>query len=105
MMRFMNSRSCEVISNAPSYPFRNCSSQIRLSRSRWLLGSSSSRQRDAHLPAARERADIALHHLLAEAEPRQRLARPAIEGIAVEFLKTALHLAVARDDLVHVIGT
>ena len=62
------------------------------------------RQRHAHLPAARERADVAVHHLLAEAEARQRLARPAVERIAVEFLETVLHLAIARDDVVHLVG-
>ncbi len=51
------------------------------------------RQRHPHLPAARQLADVAFHHLLAEAEARQRLARPAVEPIAVEFLETVLHLA------------
>ena len=46
-------------------------------------------QRHAHLPAAGQRADIAVHHLLAEAEPVQHLARPAIQRIAVEFLEAA----------------
>ena len=61
------------------------------------------RQRHPHLPAARQRADVAFHHFLAETETRQRLTRAAIEGIAVEFLEAVLHLAIARDDLVHVI--
>src|SRR5258707_1380402 len=39
-MRFMNSRSCEVMRRAPGYDFRNCSSQIIDSMSRWLVGSS-----------------------------------------------------------------
>ena len=64
-MRFMNSRSCEVISSAPGSDFRNCSSQMIDSMSRWFVGSSISRtsglpeqharERDAHLPAARQR--------------------------------------------------
>ena len=62
------------------------------------------RQRHAHLPAAGERADVAVHHLLAEAEARQRLARAAVERIAVEFLEAVLHLAIARDDVVHLVG-
>jgi hypothetical protein len=79
-----------------------------------LLGSSSSitsgrirriRASATHFPAAGERADIALHHLLAEAEARQRLASPAVEGVTVELLETALHLAVTRDDRVHLVGT
>ncbi len=41
-MRFMKARSCEVIISAPSKFFRNASSQIRLSMSRWFDGSSSS---------------------------------------------------------------
>src|SRR4029077_20622150 len=127
MMRLMNSRSCEVISSAPSYPFRNCSSQIRLSRSRWLLGSSSSitsgrikRMRASAtrifqppesaatapslISALQTRPDTASHHPRPEAEPRQRLAGPAVERVAVEFLETVLHLAIARDDLFHVVG-
>src|ERR1022692_3923027 len=36
----MNSRSCEVIRIAPGYDFRNCSSQMIDSMSRWLVGSS-----------------------------------------------------------------
>ena len=61
-------------------------------------------QRHAHLPAAGERADVAVHHLLAEAEPVQHLARAAVQRIAVEFLEAALHLAIAGDDVVHVVG-
>src|SRR4051794_31488274 len=53
------------------------------------------RQRHAHLPAARELADVAVHHLLAEAEAGQRLARTAVERVAVELLERVLHLAVA----------
>ncbi len=49
-------------------------------------------------------ADIAVHHLLAEAEAREDFARAAIEGVAVEFLEAGLDFAVARDDRVHVIG-
>ena len=41
-MRFMNSRSCEVRSRAPSYALRKFSSQMSDSRSRWFEGSSSS---------------------------------------------------------------
>ena len=62
------------------------------------------RQRHAHLPAARQRADIAVHHLLAEAEAVQHLARAAIQRVAVELLEAPLHLAVALDDRVHLVG-
>ena len=61
------------------------------------------RQRDAHLPAARQRADVAVHHLLAEAEPGEDFARAALERIAVQFLEARLHLAVALDDRLHLV--
>ena len=61
-------------------------------------------QRHAHLPAARQRADVAVHHLLAEAEAGEHFARAAVQRIAVELLEAALHLAVALDDLVHLVG-
>jgi hypothetical protein len=41
--RFMNSRSCDVISSAPGRDLRNASSQMIDSISRWLVGSSISR--------------------------------------------------------------
>ena len=58
-------------------------------------------QRHAHLPAAGQQADIAVHALLAEAQARQHLARPRIQRIAVQFLEAPLHLAIAFDDGVH----
>ena len=61
-------------------------------------------ERHAHLPAAREGADVAVHHLLAEAQPGQHLARAAFERIAAELLEAPLHLAVALDDVFHLIG-
>ena len=61
-------------------------------------------QRHAHLPAARQRADVAVHHLLAEAQAGQDLARPALQRVAVQLLEAPLHLAVARDDRLHVVG-
>ena len=62
------------------------------------------RERHAHLPAAGQRADIALHHLLAEAQAGQDLAGPAIEGVAVELLEACLDLAVALDQGFHLVG-
>ena len=62
------------------------------------------RQRHAHLPAARQRADVAVHHLLAEAQSRQHLAGAALQRVAAELLETALHLAIAHDDVVHLVG-
>lgn len=61
-------------------------------------------KRHAHLPAARQRTDIAVHHLLAEAQTREHFAGASLERIAVQFLVTRLHLAVALDDLLHAIG-
>ena len=61
-------------------------------------------ERDAHLPAARERADVAVHHLLAEAEAREHLARAGLERVAAELLEARLHLAVALDDALHLVG-
>ena len=56
-------------------------------------------QRHAHLPAARQRADVAVHHLLAEAQAGEHFARPALQRVAVQLLEARLHLAVARDDV------
>ena len=38
-----------------------------------------------------------------EAEAREHLARAALQRVAVELLETRLHLAVARDDVLHVV--
>ena len=83
------------------------------SRSRWLDGSSSSsasgrieqdaRQRHAHLPPARERAHVAVHHLLREAQAGEDLARPRLEGVAAELVEARLHLAEAVDERVHLV--
>ena len=56
------------------------------------------RHRDAHLPAARQRADVAVDPLVVEAEPVQHLARLAFERVAAEMLVLLLHLAEARED-------
>ncbi len=61
-------------------------------------------ERDAHLPAAGEHADVALHHRLAEAEAGEDLLRPSLQRVAVEFLEASLHLAVSLDDRVHLVG-
>ena len=61
-------------------------------------------KRHAHLPAAGQGAHIAIHHLLAEAEPVQNLARSPILRIAVEFLEARLRLAILFDDGVHFVG-
>jgi hypothetical protein len=61
-------------------------------------------QRHPHLPATRQKPDIAVHPLLAERQPRQHLARPRIERIAIQLLEAPLHLAIALDQRVHVVG-
>ncbi len=59
--------------------------------------------RDAHLPAARQRADVAVDALVLEAEPVQHFAGLALERVAAEMVVLLLHLAEAREDLVHVV--
>ena len=62
------------------------------------------RQRHAHLPAAGQLADVAVHHLLAERQAGQHLAGAAFQRVAVELLEAVLHLAVALEDLLHLVG-
>ena len=61
-------------------------------------------ERHAHLPAAGEQADVAVHPFLAEAQAREHLARPGLQRIAIQLLEAPLHLAIALDDGVHVAG-
>ena len=78
-------RSCETRITACGYAFRYSSSQLRASRSRWLVGSSSSsrfglaeqqlRERDPHLPAAGEGFGRPLEIRGAEAEALQHRRR------------------------------
>jgi hypothetical protein len=53
----------------------------------------------------RQCADVAIHHVLAETQARQRLARPAVQGVAIELLEASLHFAITGNDFVHVIRT
>jgi len=75
-----------------------------------LVGSSSSRtsgRARADLPAARELADVAVHHVLVEAEAGEDLARAGVEAVAAELLEAGLDLAEAGDEgveLVHARG-
>ena len=63
------------------------------------------RHRDAHLPAAGQRADVAVDLLVLEAEAVQHLARLALERVAAEMLVLLLHFAeAAQQDRVHVVG-
>ena len=61
------------------------------------------RQRDAHLPAARERADVAIDLVVLEAEAVQHFARLRFERVAAEMLVLFLHVAEASEDAVHVV--
>ena len=59
---------------------------------------------DAHLPAAGQRADVAVDAGVVEAEPVQHLARLALERVAAEVVVLLLDLAEALEDLVHLAG-
>ena len=62
------------------------------------------RQRDAHLPAARERADVAIDLVVLEAQAVQHFAGLRLERVAAEMLVFLLHFAEAGEDAVHVVG-
>jgi hypothetical protein len=62
------------------------------------------RKRDPHLPAARQRPHVSVHHLGTEAQAGEHLAGARLERIAVKLLEASLHLAIARNDLIHVVG-
>ena len=62
------------------------------------------RQRDAHLPAAGERADVAIDLVVVEAEAVQHFARLRLERVAAEVLVLFLHVAEAVEDRVHLVG-
>ena len=62
------------------------------------LAEQHARHRDAHLPAARQRADVAVNPLIVEAEAVEDLARAAFERVAAQVLVLLLHLAEARED-------
>ena len=69
------------------------------------LAEQHARHRDAHLPAARQLADVAVDPLVLEAEAVQNLARAALERVAAEMLVLLLHFAEAREDRVHLVGS
>ena len=111
----MNSRSCDVMTSAPSKSRRNGSSQRIDSRSRWLVGSSSrsasgrieqdARERDAHLPAAGERCRRRRPSTsCAEAEAREDFPRPRLERVAAELVEARLRVAEALDELLELVG-
>ena len=62
------------------------------------------RQRDAHLPAAGERAHVAIDLVVLEAEAMQHFARLRLQRVAAEMLVGLLHFAEAFEDAIHVAG-
>ena len=63
------------------------------------LAEQHARHRDAHLPSARQRTDVAVDPLVVESEPVQDLARAAFERVAAEMLVLFLHDAEALEDV------
>ena len=59
---------------------------------------------DAHLPAARQRAHVAVDAIVVEPEPVQHLAGLRLERVAAEVVVLLLHFAEAGEDAVHVAG-
>ena len=59
------------------------------------------RHRHPHLPATRERANVAVDPLIVEPEPVKDLACPIFERVAAEMFVLLLHLAEAAENLVH----
>ncbi len=62
------------------------------------------RHRHAHLPAAGQRAHVALDPLVVEAEPVQHFARLRLEAVAAKVVVFLLHFAEAREDAIHLAG-
>ena len=111
--RFMNSRSWEVMSRAPG-----ARAQERLEPDDRLdvevVGGLVHQQHvgpaeehaghgHAHLPAAGERAHVAVDALVVEAEAVQDLARLRLQRVAAEVVVLLLHLAEAGEDGVHLV--
>ena len=106
--RFMNSRSCEVMSSAPVRrleerlePDDRLDVEVvgRLVHQQDVgLAEEHARHRHAHLPAARKRADVAVDALVVEAEAMEDLARLALERVAAEVLVFLLDLAEPLED-------
>ena len=49
-------------------------------------------------------ADVAVHHLLREAEAGEDLARPRLERVAAELVEARLHVAEALEQRVQLVG-
>ena len=104
----MKSRSCEVMRSAPGSDLRNAFEPddrfdvevVRRLVEQQDVGTAEQHARHghAHLPAARERAHVAVDPLVVEPEAVEHLARLALERVAAEVLVLLLHLAEARED-------
>ena len=91
-IRSRNSRSCAISSSVPGYSRSQLSSHRMASRSRWLVGSSSSSRSERHIsalrdvephaPAAGERADRPRLVRGCEAEAVQQTCRAAARVVA-----------------------
>ncbi len=68
------------------------------------LAEQHARHRDAHLPAARQRADIAVDLCVLETEAREHVAGLRLEGVATKVVVLLLYFAEALQDPIHVIG-
>ena len=107
-MRFMNSRSCDVISSAPWNDLRKLLQpddrfdvQVvgRLVHQQHVRPAQQhARQRHAHLPAARQRADVAVDLVVLESQAVQHFARLRFERVAAQVLVLFLHFAEAVQD-------
>jgi hypothetical protein len=62
------------------------------------------REGDAHLPAARELADVVVYLLGVEAEAREDLPRARLERVAAELVEARLGAAEALDELLDFAG-
>ena len=60
-------------------------------------------ERNAHLPSARQAADISVHHGFREIESGKHLPSAAFKGIAAELLETSLRLPIGLDDVIHLV--
>ena len=110
----MNSRSCEVISSAPGLRFQKRlepDDRLDVEVVRRLVhqqhvgpAEQHARHRDAHLPSARQLADVAVDPLVVEAEAVEHFAGLALERVAAEMLVLLLHLAEAGEDSIHVVA-
>ena len=112
--RFMNSRSCEVISSAPGsdaqellQPDDRLDVEVvggLVHQQHVGAPQQHARHRHAHLPSTRQRPHVPVDALVVEPETVQHLSRLALERVAAEVVVLFLHLPEPREDPVHVPG-